>query len=105
MLIVLVVGFGALAALGVWLKRRYDAKRPGLYHGGSEATISNSSRGVLSPTPTAPWVSSPAPNQSVASSSRTDVAPKDIPAMGSRSKLNKPPQSVADVEIRQLSRR
>lgn len=100
MLIVLAVGFGALAALGVWLKRRYDAKRPGLYHGGSETAISSSGRGMLSSTPTAPWVASPVPNQSVASSSRTD-----IPAMSNPSNLYKPPQSAADVEIRHVSRR
>jgi hypothetical protein len=33
MLIVLVVGFSALAVLGTWWKKRHDAKRPGLYHG------------------------------------------------------------------------
>lgn len=33
MIVILVVGFTALTVLGVWLKRRYDAKRPGLYHG------------------------------------------------------------------------
>ncbi|KAJ5740037.1 hypothetical protein N7533_012821 [Penicillium manginii] len=31
MLIVLVIGFSALAVLGVWLKRRYEARHPGLY--------------------------------------------------------------------------
>lgn len=102
MLIVLVVGFSALAAIGVWLKRRYDAKRPGLYHGGSEAASSGGS-GMLSPAPPA-WGSSPAPNQSVASGSRTDIAPKAIPAMGSQSRLQKPARPLAYVEIRQVSR-
>lgn len=103
MLIVLIVGFSALAAIGVWLKRRYDAKRPGLYHGGTEAT---SSGGVLSasPAPPAPWAAAPAPNQSIASSSRTDIASKGVPAMASQSRLQKPARSLADVEIRQVSR-
>ncbi|KAJ9265183.1 hypothetical protein DTO212C5_6857 [Paecilomyces variotii] len=33
MIIVLAVGLTAIALAGMWLKRRYDAKRPGLYHG------------------------------------------------------------------------
>lgn len=99
MLIVLIVGFSALAAIGVWLKRRYDAKRPGLYHGGTEAAS-----GMMSPAPPA-WGPSPAPNQSVASSSRTDITPKTIPTMASQSRLQKPARTLADVEIRQVSRR
>lgn len=104
MLIVLVVGFSALAAIGVWLKRRYDAKRPHLYHGGTEAGSSGGGgRGLLSPAPP-PWGPSSDPSQSVASSSRTDVAPQAIPATGSQSRLQKPARSLADVEIRQVSR-
>ncbi|KAJ5675397.1 hypothetical protein N7462_008294 [Penicillium macrosclerotiorum] len=119
MLIVLAVGFSALAAGGVWLKRRYDAKRPGLYHGGSANASSSGvfqrNSGVLSPPP-GPWGPSPAPGQSqsrtlapesVASSSRTEVGPRggpNLPAPGSRTRLQKGPQSAADVEIRQISR-
>lgn len=33
MLIILVIGFSALAAAAVWLKKRLDAKQPNLYHG------------------------------------------------------------------------
>jgi hypothetical protein len=33
MIIILAVGLTAIALVGMWLKRRYDAKRPGLYHG------------------------------------------------------------------------
>lgn len=33
MLIILIIGFSALAAAAVWLKKRLDAKQPGLYHG------------------------------------------------------------------------
>lgn len=117
MLIVLAIGFSVIAALGIWLKRRYDAKRPGLYHGGTaEASSSGALRGgnsgVLSPVPVGGYASPP-PNQSrtfgdesVASSSRTDIAPKGIPAAGSRTRLQKTGQSPAgDVEIRQVSRR
>ncbi|KAJ5167615.1 uncharacterized protein N7482_003209 [Penicillium canariense] len=113
MLIVLAIGFSALAAGGVWLKRRYDAKRPGLYHGGSAMGSSsgvlrrNSNSGVLSP-PSAAWASPAVPgqSQSLASSSRTEVALQGNPALppGSRTRLQKPTQSAADVEIRQISR-
>ncbi|KAJ5390974.1 uncharacterized protein N7496_002042 [Penicillium cataractarum] len=117
MLIVLAIGFGAIAAGGVWLKRRYDAKRPGLYHGGSAAgssgvlsgnPVSNSNSGVLSPPPPA-WASSPGPNQSqsLASSSRTDIAATrgNAPTPGSRTRLPKQGQTEGDVEIRQVSLR
>jgi hypothetical protein len=115
MLIVLAIGFSAIAAGGVWLKRRYDAKRPGLYHGGSAASsgvlggnpISNSNSGVLSPPPPA-WASSPGPNQShsLASSSRTDLATRgNAPVPGSRTRLPKAANSEGDVEIRQVSLR
>jgi hypothetical protein len=33
MLVVLAVGFGSLSVLGVWMKRRYDARHQNLYHG------------------------------------------------------------------------
>ncbi|KAL1852310.1 hypothetical protein Plec18170_006038 [Paecilomyces lecythidis] len=33
MIIILAIGLTAIALGGMWLKRRYDAKRPGLYHG------------------------------------------------------------------------
>lgn len=33
MLIILAIGFSALAAAAVWLKKRLDAKQPNLYHG------------------------------------------------------------------------
>ncbi|KAF3387711.1 hypothetical protein F1880_001372 [Penicillium rolfsii] len=118
MLIVLAIGFSAIAAGGLWLKRRYDAKRPGLYHGGSTAasslgglggnSLSNSNSGVLSPSPPA-WASSRGPNQSqsLASSSLTDMAPtrgnKAAPPPGSRTRLSRPSQPSSDVEIRHVS--
>ncbi|OJJ45882.1 hypothetical protein ASPZODRAFT_26486 [Penicilliopsis zonata CBS 506.65] len=40
MLIVLVVGFGVIAVVGVWLKRRHDARNPHLYHGPSKKASS-----------------------------------------------------------------
>lgn len=87
MVIVLIVGFSIIAAVGVYLKRRYDAKRPGLYHGESEAP--NRGSGVFSPAPAPAWAS-PAPAQSMASSSRTDMTPKAVPVTGARSKLQRP---------------
>ncbi|KAJ6116062.1 hypothetical protein N7523_006479 [Penicillium sp. IBT 18751x] len=108
MLIVLAIGFSVIAALGIWFKRRYDAKRPGLYHGGTaEASSSGALRGGNSGV-----LASSAPNQSrnfgddsVASSSRTDIAPKTALAPGSRTRLQRTGQSpAADVEIRQISR-
>jgi hypothetical protein len=117
MLIVLAIGFSAIAAGGIWLKRRYDAKRPGLYHGGSAAgssgvlsgnPVSNSNSGVLSPPPPA-WASSTGPNQSqsLASSSLTDMAAtrgnNAAPPPGSRTRLPKPSQPSSDVEIRHVS--
>ena len=122
MLIVLVIGFSILAVLGVWWKRRYEAKRPNLYAGpnasGSGAlgkSASPSASGVLSP-PHQPWNQPPvaqAPSGvgvgvvpvasgSLASSSRTDVAPKGPP---STSRLQKGGSTAAaDVEIRQVRR-
>ncbi|KAJ5104196.1 Integral membrane protein [Penicillium argentinense] len=113
MLIVLVVGFTILTILGVWFKRRYEAKRPGLYGGPNGASSSGAlgplqpGSGVLSPPP-ASWVQQPAGHpgaiaSSLASSSRTDVAPKGVPPP-SRGRLQKPSQSAADVEIRPLPR-
>lgn len=117
MLIVLAIGFSAIAAGGIWLKRRYDAKRPGLYHGGSAAgssgvlsgnPVSNSNSGILSPPPPA-WASSTGPNQSqsLASSSLTDMAAtrgnNAAPPPGSRTRLPKPLQPTSDVEIRHVS--
>ncbi|KAJ5584740.1 uncharacterized protein N7459_004540 [Penicillium hispanicum] len=115
MLIVLALAFSAIAALGIWLKKRYDAKRPNLYHGGGGNAASSSgalggTSGMLSPPPGHAPSAPPTQSQtrglaaeSVASSSRTDVGPKGL-TPGSRTRLQKPtgPQSVADVEIRQV---
>ncbi|KAH8703617.1 hypothetical protein BGW36DRAFT_403971 [Talaromyces proteolyticus] len=46
MLIVLIIGFTLLGVGGVWLKKRLDAKQPGLYHGDDR---NNSSRPSRSP--------------------------------------------------------
>jgi hypothetical protein len=108
MLIVLVIGFGIIAALGVWFKRRYDAKRPNLYHGGSSGVLSTAS--PPSGPRDAAWEPAPMPVQerglgspSVASSSLSNVAPKtSTPLSGSRSRLTKIPQGPGDVEIRQV---
>lgn len=114
MLIVLAVAFSIIAAVGTWLKRRYDARQAQLYPPGNPAAgLSASTSGVLTPAPAGYGVAPPLPNQSqsrslapdsVASSSRTDVAPKGAPLPPPRSRLHKQPQSAADVEIRQISR-
>ncbi|KAE8368872.1 hypothetical protein BDV27DRAFT_121791 [Aspergillus caelatus] len=118
MVIVLAVGFTAIAIVGVWLKRRHDAKYPNLYHAGSGSN-SGSNSGLLynrgqntSPGPKQPGQFMPAPSpvnhdeyantDSVASSSRTEVA-----APGPRlSRLQRTPQpaDVGDIETREVTR-
>lgn len=126
MLIVLVIGFTLLTILGVWLKKRYEARHPGLYAGPNAASSSGalpvksgmsasaSASGVLTPPPPG-WGGQPPVSQaqpgvgvvpvqsgSVAGSSRSDIAPN---RMASQSRLQKaPPTAAADVEIRQLPR-
>ncbi|KAJ5754118.1 uncharacterized protein N7511_008271 [Penicillium nucicola] len=109
MLIVLAIGFGIIAWLGVWFKRRYDAKRPNLYHGGSSGVLSTAS--PPSGPRDAAWDPAPmpiqgrgmAPSSSLASSSLSNVAPKlSTPVSGSRSRLNNVPQGPGDVEVRQV---
>ncbi|CRG91346.1 hypothetical protein PISL3812_08394 [Talaromyces islandicus] len=41
MVVVLIIGFVALAFAGMWLKKRLDARHPGLYHGDDRAHSSN----------------------------------------------------------------
>ncbi|KAE8151637.1 hypothetical protein BDV25DRAFT_89496 [Aspergillus avenaceus] len=117
MVIVLVVGFSALAVLGVWLKRRHDAKYPNLYHAaGSGSTDSGLLFGRAqngSPAPKQPGQFMPAPGpvnpadyanaNSVASSSRTDV---EAPRTRTPSRLQKTPQPAneGDIEIREVPR-
>ncbi|KAJ5902593.1 hypothetical protein N7495_003121 [Penicillium taxi] len=122
MLIVLVFGFAALAVLGAWLKRRYDAKHPGLYHAAgtgandSNAALPNAIR-IVNPGPVS-WGRSAARAQSdlqsttmaqvvpdsLASSSRTEVASSGDNRVNTGSTLQKLPQSVSDVQIRSVSR-
>ncbi|CAG8930823.1 unnamed protein product [Penicillium salamii] len=99
MLIVLVIGFGIIGALGVWFKRRYDAKRPNLYHGGSSGALS-----TASPPRDAAWgptepVMPGLPTGSVASS-RSTMAKSSTP-VPSRSKLSKV-EHPGDMETRQV---
>ncbi|KAE8356670.1 hypothetical protein BDV28DRAFT_83249 [Aspergillus coremiiformis] len=114
MIIILIVGFSALTVLGVWLKRRHDAKYPNLYHAGR-----GSNSGLLfnrgqnaSPGPKQPGQFMPAPSpvshsdytntDSLASSSRTEVAAP----RRTTSRLQKTPQPAEedDVEIREVPR-
>lgn len=109
MVVILIVGFSALAALGVWLKRRHDAKYPGLYHaaatGASDSGILRPGQGP-SPVPSPPvaWMAGQDPSTSGASSSsRTDVVP---PKSGPSGRLQKsaPSQPTDDIEIREVPR-
>ncbi|KAJ9488147.1 hypothetical protein VN97_g5139 [Penicillium thymicola] len=107
MIIVLVIGFTAIAVLGVWLKRRYEAKRPNLYHGGSSSLLSTASPPVP---PNAAWSGAPpVPVQtaglgadSLASSSRSTMAKTSTPVPGARTRLTKVEPASGDVEIRQV---
>lgn len=106
MLIVLVIGFSIIAVLGVWFKRRYDAKRPNLYHGGGSSLLSTASP----PAPRdAAWGAKPVPGQttglappSLASSSRSTMAKTSTPVPGARTRLTKIEQGSGDLEIRQV---
>ena len=106
MVIVLIIGFSALAVGGVFLKRRYDAKRPNLYHGGNNNSnmLYDRNSGVLSPAPgslgaggSSGWGASPTPGQS-----RADI-PMGAPGPNGRSRLQKMSLS-DDVEIREVRR-
>jgi hypothetical protein len=106
MLIVLVIGFTIIAILGVWFKRRYEAKRPNLYGGGSSGMLNT----APPPPPDAAWDSDPAPlpvsrglaPESLASSSRSTMAKTSTPVPGARTRLTKIEQGSGDVEIRQV---
>ncbi|CAI7651189.1 unnamed protein product [Penicillium glandicola] len=106
MLIVLVIGFSAIAVVGVWLKRRHDAKRPNLYHGSSSGVLGTDSP----PAPRdAAWGPAPVPVQSrelgpgsLASSSRSTVAKASTPVPGTRTRLTKIEQGSGDVEVRNV---
>lgn len=121
MVIVLIVGFTILTILGVWLKRRHDAKYPHLYHGGSR-----DSSGLLlnrqqqsSPTLNQPGAFDPnlemaqprrfdsANTDSFASSSRTEVNNSRTGRTPSRSRLQRSMQSPrgSDFGIREVSPR
>lgn len=49
MVIVLVFGFGIIAIVGVWLKRRYEAKRPALYPAAGNGKGRSASSGAMYP--------------------------------------------------------
>ncbi|PKY04696.1 hypothetical protein P168DRAFT_289569 [Aspergillus campestris IBT 28561] len=114
MVVVLIVGFAALAVFGVWLKRRHDAKYPGLYHaaatGASDSGILRPGQGPGPvPSPPVAWMAGQDPSTSGASSSsRTDVVPTaaGAPKSGSSGRLQKstPSQPTDDIEIREVPR-
>lgn len=92
MVIVLAIGFSALAFVGVWLKRRYDAKRPNLWHGdgagaSNSGVFSQRSSGVISPPPPS-WGANSVPMQQrdAPAAPPPDVMPK---AYGNPSRLQR----------------
>lgn len=96
MIIVLFVGFTTLAIVGMWLKRRYDDKHQGLYHGedsGLRQPGKGSSTGFLfgsnhnnnsnSPGASGSAISRPemwGPHQATAHMREIDIAPVDAPS-------------------------
>ncbi|RAL13145.1 uncharacterized protein BO97DRAFT_433864 [Aspergillus homomorphus CBS 101889] len=130
MVIILVVGFSIISVVGVWAKRRHDRKYPGLYHaaatGGTDSALLAARQQEASPSPGPdprapgqfmPGRYDPAPqnSESIASSSRTNVAPAaaaaaTAPAPGPRpartpSRLQKTQTvSEGDTETREVAR-
>lgn len=110
MVIVLAVAFALIAALGVYFKRRYDAKHIPYMVAAPSPGFTNSA-GVLAPAPVAGTSPIPGPRPprstgpgSLASSSRTDL-PRGPTPLGNSRRLTKGAQTPAgDVEIRQMSR-
>lgn len=125
MVIVLIIGFTIITLLGVWLKRRHDAKYPSLYHAaGTGSTDSGllfnrAPNATPSPAPGQPgplpgaWAANQPPGQAppagymnqdpLASSSRTEVAA----AQGrtpSRLQKSSQPADEGDIEIREVPR-
>lgn len=115
MIIVLAIGFTILGVGGTYLKRRHDAKNPGLYHGADSAGSNSnsnskifSSRGqTASPGPDIAGPGHFAPLPVKHNSVPTEVAvPKDIvPQTRTPSRLQRqrPPDS-GDLEITEIGR-
>ncbi|KKA21758.1 Integral membrane protein [Rasamsonia emersonii CBS 393.64] len=102
MLIVLFIGFTTIAIVGMWLKRRYDDKHQGLYHGedsglgqpgkGSSAGFlfgsnhnnnNNNNNNNNSPGASGSAISRPemwGPHQATAHMREIDIAPVDAPS-------------------------
>ncbi|EAW08540.1 uncharacterized protein ACLA_032760 [Aspergillus clavatus NRRL 1] len=126
MVIVLIVAFSVIAAVGVWVKKRHDAKHPNLYHGvAGSGSGSGTGSGLFasraqdqSPAPSQPGhfstnVGAAPPSryssgqsESIASSSRTDVVPSKVRSGMSSTRLQKTPElpNDGDVEIREVPR-
>ncbi|KAL2801877.1 hypothetical protein BJX63DRAFT_146157 [Aspergillus granulosus] len=108
MVIVLVIGFSIIAAVGIWLKKRHDAKYPNLYHGHDSGSRVFGSRNFDSPVPgTVPRADAARRHESmntvsIASSSRTNVIPTRPGYTPSR--LQKAPQGLDDTDIQEAPR-
>ncbi|KAL4884454.1 hypothetical protein BJY04DRAFT_8824 [Aspergillus karnatakaensis] len=108
MVIVLAVAFTAIAILGIWLKRRHDAKYPNLYHGGTDSRVfqtPSSESPVPGALPAAVLARrhDSANTVSIASSSRTEVIPSKYRQSPAPSRLQKS-QGPDDIEIREAPR-
>lgn len=128
MVIVLIIGFTIITVLGVWLKRRHDAKYPSLYHAAGAGSTDSGllfNRGPNATPSPAPGQPGPLPGamaagrastqgppagyanrDSVASSSRTEVAaPLSRPSRTpSRLRKASQPADEGDIEIRVVPR-
>ncbi|PTU23528.1 hypothetical protein P175DRAFT_0432066 [Aspergillus ochraceoroseus IBT 24754] len=113
MVIILAIGFTAIAVLGVWLKRRHDAKYPNLYHAAasgasSSSVFANRNHDSSAPGPVPAAVAAnqqePANTDSIASSSRTIVAMPKIRSIREPSRLQKTPPEEDEIEVTEVPR-
>ncbi|PYH99901.1 integral membrane protein [Aspergillus ellipticus CBS 707.79] len=119
MVIILAVAFSIITVVGIWLKRRHDRKYPGLYHaaatGGTDSALLAARQQETSPSPGPgppaqgafragrfdPTVNS----ESIASSSRTNIAAPPTRPSRTPSRLQKSqPVVEGDIEIREVPR-
>lgn len=90
MVIVLIIGFTILTVLGVWLKRRHDAKYPHLYHGGSRDSSGLLLNRQRQSDPTLNQPGSFDPNVEMAQPRRFEGANTDSFASSSRTAITNP---------------
>ena len=114
MIIVLAIGFTIIGVGGTYLKRRYDAKNPGLYHGrdnvGSNSGIFSRTAQTGSP---APDVAGPGQFMVPSASRQVNldtvpegaIAPRDdVPRTRTPSRLQRQRPEPGSLEIREVGR-